>query len=413
MLTSVDGLLLAALGGAAVGLEREWSGHATGPHAHFAGIRTFTLLGVLGGLAGKFMAAGWIAAAVVLLAAPAALVVVAYAAASPKDIDATTEVAAFVVLGAGALAGAGDAARGAGLVAGTTLLLLEKSRLHTLVASIDDVALRASARFAALALLVLPLLPSGSYGPFGAVRPRELWVLVLFFSGLSFAAWIGRRLLGPSQGVVVAGLLGGVISSTSVTLTFARMSRTGGGGRALALGSVGACTVMLVRVLIASAVLNPALARAFAPFTVLGVVIGVSTLAPAMIWRKSADDAEPPPPTSPLQLGAALRMTALFQVVMIGIAAVVAWWSVRALMVTSAMIGLTDLDALTLSLARGSGGLQPDVAARALAVGVISNTLLKMGVAVVVGRGNYRGIVVAVLGAMAAGVAVTLYVYGG
>lgn len=406
---ALDGLLLAALGGAAVGLERQWSGHASGPRAHFGGIRTFTLLGALGGLAGKFMLAGWMAPAVVLLVAPAALVVAAYAAASRKDIDATTEVAALVVLGAGALSGAGEAARGAGLVAGTTLLLLEKSRLHTLVAAIDDVALRASARFAALALLVLPLLPSGSYGPFGAVRPRELWVLVLFFSGLSFAAWIGRRILGPSHGVVVAGLLGGVISSTSVTLTFARMSRTAAGGRALALGTVGACTVMLVRVLIASAVLNPALARGFAPYAVIGLVIGVLTLMPSMIWRRKADDGEPLAPSgSPLQLRAALQMTALFQVVLIGIAAVIAWWSVSALMVTSAMIGLTDLDALTLSLAR-SASVQPEVAARGLAVGVLSNTLLKMGVGMTVGRGSYRWTVGVVLGAMAAGVAATLY----
>jgi uncharacterized membrane protein (DUF4010 family) len=405
---TIDGLLIAALAGAAVGLERQWSGHATGPHARFGGIRTFTLLGVLGGIAGKLIAAGWIVPAAVILAAPAALVVVSYASASRVDIDATTEVAAFVVLGAGALAGAGDSVRGAAIAAGTTLVLLEKSRLHTLVARLDDVALRASARFAALALLVLPLLPSGSYGPFDAVRPRELWVLVLFFSGLSFAAWIGRRMLGPSQGALVAGLLGGVISSTSVTLTFARMSRSDDGGLALALGTIGACTVMLVRVLVASAVLKPALAPAFAPYAAVGLVIGLLVLIPAMLRRKKEEDAQPPPSTSPLQLGAALQMTALFQVVMIAIAAVVAWWSVRALMMTSAMIGLTDLDALTLSLARNTG-IEPALAARGLAVGVLSNTLLKMGVAMTVGRGAYRWVTGAVLGAMALGVAATIW----
>ena len=409
MPASVIGLLIAALGGAAVGFERQRSGHATGPRARFGGIRTFTLLGGLGGMAGGFMAAGWTALAVILLAAPAALVVVSYAAVSRADIDGTTEVAGLVVLAAGALSGAGQTTLASAIIACTTLLLVEKTRLHAMVNAVDDVALRASARFATLALVVLPLLPGGSYGPFGAVRPRELWALVLFFSGLSFAAWIGRRLLGPSQGAVVAGLLGGVISSTSVTLAFARTSRTARNGLPLALGTIGACTVMLVRVLVACTVLNVGLARAFTPYAAAGMVVGLFVLGTAVRWRDRAGGGEPLPAGSPLQLSAALQMAALFQIVLLAIGAVLSWWSVRALMMTSAMIGLTDLDALTLSLARDGSGLAPAIAAQGLAVGVLSNTLLKMAVALAVGRGIYRIVVGAVLGVMAAGVALVFW----
>ncbi len=189
------GVVVAALGGAAVGLERQWSGHAEGPSARFAGIRTFTLLGIVAGLSGWLIAAGLVPAATVLLAGAVAITVAAYAAASRQDVDGTTEVAALVVLAAGVLAGTGSLRLASAIITIEILLLLEKSRLHALVRRIDDQELRAAVRFAVMALVVLPLLPTGSYGPFGGVRPRELWLLVLFFSGLSFLG----QLLGRSS----------------------------------------------------------------------------------------------------------------------------------------------------------------------------------------------------------------------
>lgn len=406
---TVGGVVVGAIGAASVGLEREWSGHAAGPRARFGGIRTFTLLGGLGGLSGALLEAGWTSIATVLLAAASALVVAGYLAGSRKDVDATTEVAALVVLGAAVLSGMGQAVVAAGIFAATALLLFEKSRLHTLVRRVDDVTLRASLRFAALALVVLPALPSGAYGPFGAVRPRELWAFVLFFSGLSFAGWIARRLIGPTQGIVVAGLLGGLISSTSVTLTFARASRQSSGRLALSLGTVAACTVMLVRVAVASSILNWSVSGHFAPYAAAALAIGVLVIAIALRRKREDEGRRTAVDGSPLQLGAALQMAALFQVVMIGVSAVIAWWSVRALLATSALIGLTDLDALTLSLARRSSGVTPEMAGRALAVGVLSNTLLKCAVALVVGRGAYRLVTGVTLATMAATVALALW----
>jgi uncharacterized membrane protein (DUF4010 family) len=224
MTTGMIGVLIAALGGAAVGLERQWSGHADGPRARFAGIRTFTMLGALGGFSGSMWTAGITAPAVILLAGAVAIIVVAYSAGVRQDIDGTTEVAALVVLAAGLLAGIGSVALASGVIAILVLLLLEKSRLHSLVRQIDDVEMRSGVRFAVMALVVLPLLPEGPFGPLGGVRPRQLWMLVLFFSGLSFAGYLARRLVGPQHGYLVAGLLGRLISSTNVTFTFARIS---------------------------------------------------------------------------------------------------------------------------------------------------------------------------------------------
>lgn len=408
-LTAAARLAVAALGGAAIGLERQWSGHASGPQARFGGIRTFSLLGLLGGLAGWLAARSLLPLALVVAAGAAAVVVVAYLAASRTDIDGTTEIAALVALGAGMLSGVGELSLASGIVAVTTLLLLEKTRVHALVARVDDAALRASARFAALALIILPALPPGPYGPLDAIRPRELWLLVLFFSGLSFIGWMAKRLVGPRHGVIVSGLLGGIISSTAVTLTYARQSRVDAAPRlALAAGVIGACTIMLLRVALACAVLNPALALTVPPYGGVAFVLGAAMVL--AIWR--ADDSGPagqPPAESPLQLRTALQMTALFQAVLFVILAVQARWSSTALIATSALVGLTDLDALTLSLARSASTSSAiEVAGVALASGVLANTVLKWTVAVVVGRGSFRAATAAGLGLVAATIAAFL-----
>jgi len=407
--SSLIGLVVATLGGTAIGLERQWSGHASGPHARFGGIRTFTLLGGLAGLVGWLSVSGLLALATVLLAGAAALIVVGYVAASRTDVDGTTEVAALVVLAAGTLGGAGHIAVASGVIAATALVLVEKTRLHALVTHIDDAALRASVRFAAMACIILPLLPTGPYGPLDAIRPRELWALVLFFSGLSFTGWIARRLIGPHQGVILSGLLGGIVSSTSVALRFARDSRPENASRiALSGGVIGASTVMLVRVVVASAVLNPRLAMALPRYVGPAFLIGVVVVL--LAWRTNTAVSSPESPAdSPLQLRAALQMTGLFQLALFVILAVQSRWSSQALVATSAAVGLTDLDALTLSLARTSvtvADISPTTIA--LVAGILSNTLLKLVVALVVGRGVFRFATTLALVAMAVAMGIML-----
>jgi uncharacterized membrane protein (DUF4010 family) len=198
-------ILVATFGGAVVGLERQWSGHASGPNARFAGVRTFTLIGGLSGIAGWLCASALMPVALVLLGGLMGLIVAAYARASARDVDGTTEMAAIVTSGAGVLAGLGHLALASGIVALTSLLLVEKPRLHAWVSRIDEPEMRAGVRFAVMAVVVLPLLPEGPFGPWGGVRPRALWALVLFFSGLSFVGYVARRMAGPRQGYAVRG----------------------------------------------------------------------------------------------------------------------------------------------------------------------------------------------------------------
>ncbi|MGB7218745.1 MAG: MgtC/SapB family protein [Vicinamibacterales bacterium] len=403
------GIIVAALGGLAIGVERQWSGHATGPRARFAGIRTFTLLGAVGGVAGWLWTQQVYALATVLLAAGAALVVAAYIAASRAEVDGTTEVGAIVVLGTGALSGLGHITLASGIVAVTTLILLEKSRLHAFVERLDDEELRAAARFAVMAVVVLPLLPAGPYGPLGGVRPRDIWLLVLFVSGLSFAGYIARRAIGASRGYPLAGLLGGLVSSTNVTLMFSRASRDSRQARIpLAYGVVAACTVLFVRVAITVSVLNSSLAWTLLPYLGPPFVVGVLILATGF------HDARHEPthldvPTNPLQIGAALQMAAMFQAVLFAVDLMRRFWGDAGVIVSGAVLGLTDMDALTIAMARGaSSGIPLEVAARAVATGILANTALKLALAVVIGRARFRRVVGASLAAIGLAIGASL-----
>ena len=231
------------------------------------------MLGLMAGLSGSLWTLGVTWLALALVAGGVGVVLAGYVQASHSDVDGTTEVAALVVLASGVLAGIGQVQIASGVIAIETLLLVEKSRLHGWVGRIADMDLRAVARFAVMALVVLPLLPAGPFGPLGGVRPRELWALVLFFSGLSFLGHLLRRAVGPGQGYLLSGLAGGLLSSTNVTWTFARLSRTETAlARQLGFGAVAANLMLYPRVLLATTVLNAPLVPALLPYLVAPAV---------------------------------------------------------------------------------------------------------------------------------------------
>jgi uncharacterized membrane protein (DUF4010 family) len=403
------GLIIAALGGAAVGLEREWSGHTRGAGRRFAGIRTITMIGGLGGLAGLLWTNGLTWPALVVFLGPVIVVAIAYFAGSRTELDSTTEVAALVVVAAGFLAGTGAHRLASGIIAITCLLLVEKSRLHALAARIDDVALRAGVHFAVMALVILPLLPIGPYGPWGGIRPRELWALVLFFSGLSFLGYVARRVIDTRRGYLVTGALGGLISSTNVTFTFARMSRAdSSAARDLAFGAIAANALLYPRVLIATAVLNFPLAAPLAPYLAVPFLIAATVALFGLRASKDAGDSSPAP-INPLQLGAALQMVVIFQAVLMLVHLARSQWGEAGLLSSAAVLGLTDVDALTATMARSVARTSSlELAALAIAVGVLSNTAMKMAIALTLGRRQFRTIAAGTLAGMLAGGAAVL-----
>jgi uncharacterized membrane protein (DUF4010 family) len=411
---AIVGVAAAALGGLAVGVERQRSGHATGPTPRFAGVRTLALLGGMAGVAGWLWLEGDQLPAALLLGGGAALVVAAYVAASRHDVDGTTEVAALVVLAAGFLAGTQRLALASGVIATTVLILVEKSRLHRLVARLGDEELRAAARFAVMAVVILPLLPEGPYGPIGGIRPRALWAVVLLFAGISFVGYIARRAVGTQLGDPLAGLLGGLASSTQVTLAHARASR-GAPRRALPLacGALAASTVLFLRTVAACVILSPPLALALAPYAATGFLAGL--LASIMTLRRvRTPGAGPPPPANPLQFRSAVQTAVLFQCVMTLVSIVRTHFGQPALILSGALVGLTDVDAVTISMAQAVfDGLTPTAAAQAVASGMLANTLLKLALALTLGSGAFRLAAGAGLAAISLALAAGLALFNG
>lgn len=414
---TVARLAVAALAGLAVGLEREWSGHATGPLARFAGLRTFLLIGSLGGVSGWLVASGAELAGAVLIAGGSLLVVAAYfraAAPGGHTIEGTTEAAALLVLGLGVLAGLGFLELASGATAVMVLALSEKERMREFVTRIGEKELRAGLQFAVLALVVLPLLPAGTYGPLGGIQPRSLWIVVLLFSGLNFAGYLARRAVGPQRGYGLTGLLGGLVSSTAVTFQFSRLSREDRALAAgLAVGVVGASTVMIPRVLLVSAVLNSAVARELLPLLLPPLAVGVLLLGYALArrWESAGEPRAVDAVRNPLRLDSAIRMALAFQFALMALAWIRGVLGESGVLASAAIMGLTDTDALTVSMNRlGESPDQVWLAGRAIAIGVLANGAFKAALAVVLGGAGYRRLAAAGLMAMLAGGAAALWI---
>jgi uncharacterized membrane protein (DUF4010 family) len=392
---SATRLAIAGLIGLGVGAEREWSGHTRGPDGRFAGIRTFLLLGLVGGCAGLFASQGHDVVSIAMLLGGAALPICAYLVATRRpgaSIDGTTEAAALTVLALSTLAGSGSLGLAAGAGSLMVLALSEKTRLHEWVRHIGDVELHAALQFSVLALVVLPLLPAGPLFGALAIKPRALWLIVLLFSALNFGGYLARRIVGVERGYGVTGALGGVISSTAVTLNFSRLSAAQEEiSIPLARGVIAACTILVPRVLIISAVLSPRVAIALLPRLMPPFIVGLAIVF--LGWRNNhaADaNADPESSRSPLRLSSALKMTVAFQIAMSAITVVRNEFGSIGLYGTAAALGFTDVDALTASMSAPSAGLSPELAGRVLALGVLANTFLKLGIAIALGRSRFR-----------------------
>ncbi|HET7038492.1 MAG TPA: MgtC/SapB family protein [Gemmatimonadales bacterium] len=418
-LQSAVNIGIAALVGLAVGIEREWTGHASGRPPQYAGVRTFFVLGLLAGIAGWFQAGGRGALAVVLLAGATVLTLLGYVMSARAErnegVHGTTEAAGLLVLALAAAAGMGYRQLAAGATAVTLLALYEKSRIHAAVQKLGQHELLAALQFAVLALVILPLLPVGPYGPLGGLRPRTLWTVVLLFSALNFAGYVARRAVGEAAGYGVTGLLGGLVSSTVVTLNLSPISRKEPElSRPLALGVLAACTVFIPRVLLIAFLLNPGVALALIRYVAAPFAVGAALVAVPFVreMRQRKPSGRQPEPRNPLGLGSAIRMTLMFQLVLMVVWVVEQEFGARGVLWSAGIVGLTDLDALTLAMARlGQQAEMVTTAAKAIGIGVLANTLFKLGVALGLGGAAYRKLVTLGLGTLAVATGVALWIW--
>jgi uncharacterized membrane protein (DUF4010 family) len=402
------GLALAL--GFVIGLERGWKEREEGEGQRTAGIRTFALIGLLGGVFGILSLGGdriLIAAGFVLTGA----VLAAFMWREGQregDFSATTLVAALLTFMLGALAVMGDMAIAAGAGVATVGLLAYKRQLHGFLARITWTELRSGLLLAAMTFIALPLLPDRALDPWGALNPHEIWLVTILIAAVSFLGYVAVKLMGPSRGLVMSAAVGGFVSSTVVTLTLARLAPDNPQRVRLLAGAILASgAVMLLRVLVLAGIVNLSLALALAvPVLAAAVVQGFAAMV--LIGREGNGGTRPGGLVhkNPFLLPEVLRFGAVLAVVMLaaGIAKSVSGNS--GLMAVAAISGLADVDAVTLAVA----GMGPATAAGKLAVliAIAVNSIAKSVYAWYAG-GKRLGLLLLVLNLAAIAVAAAAY----
>jgi uncharacterized membrane protein (DUF4010 family) len=397
----VRNFLIALLIGALVGIEREKHKAAEHP-ASFGGLRTFILFaeaGAIGAWLSQHLGTPWVFIAT--LAAVTVAVVTAYVLENrmkPDSLGLTTEIAALTVCLLGGAVMYGYAELAVALAILTSAVLAFKQPLHGLVQKLGTDDLYAALKLLIATFIVLPLLPAQPIDPLQALNPYKLWLLVILISGLSLVGYVAVRWLGAARGTAITGLSGGLVSSTAVSLSFARQSRTDKdplAGDAFAAAILLAWMVMFVRVVVTVAIVHPPLvARLLLPFTAMAVA--AAGLAGAFYWL----GARRPRPVeasgevrvkNPFSLVAATRFGLVFALVLVVVKLTERYAPAEGLYVVAGVAGLTDVDAITLSMAElaGQSG-ELATAATAIALAALSNTLVKCGMVVVLGSRALR-----------------------
>jgi uncharacterized membrane protein (DUF4010 family) len=405
--------------GALIGIEREKRKAEEEKTGHIAGLRTFILLALLGAAAGwlsRTLSTPWILAAALLIVG--AVVVAGYFVTARSSQDGrglTTEIAAVVVFLLGAMVMLGYETLAIGLGVVTAAVLAYKQPLHGFVEKLgwDDVY--AGLRLLIATFIALPLLPDQTIDPWGALNPYKLWLLVILISSLSLVGYVLTRLLGASRGVALTGLVGGLASSTAVTLSFAKEGREKPGiANALACGILLAWAVMFVRVLVLVAVVNRALlAPLLVPFLVMAVTVGVFS---AFYYfrdgstEKRASAKGEVDVKNPFSLMAAAKFGALFAIILLAVKIVQQTMPPSGLYAVAALSGLVDVDAITLSMAELAQSGEAHTAVIAIVIASLSNTLVKCGMAfVVAGFALGKPLLMATVATLLAGLAAAIF----
>ena len=399
-LDTVWNFTAALLIGALIGIEREKHKREGEREGSIGGLRTFilfALIGALGGWLSERFDFPWLL--VFTLLSVVAPVVASYQIAARNDADAlglSTELAAIATTLLGALAALGYRELAAAFGVAVAAILAYKQPLHGLVDRLDRDDIYAGLRLSIATFIVLPLLPNRTVDPWDALNPWSLWLLVLLISGLSLVGYVATRLLGQQRGIALTGLTGGLVSSTAVTLALARQSREKAYAKsayALATGTLIAWTVMFGRVLIAVAIVNRGLLKPLLPPMIAMAVAGAALALYA--HRKSPDvQAHNVELRNPFSLTSAIKFAALFAAVLLLVKLAQTYTTSAGIYAVAALAGTTDVDAITLSMAQYARDNSPVLAAHAIVIATLSNTIVKAGMVATLGAGSLRGLII-------------------
>jgi len=342
-------ILATAFGlGLLVGLQREKAESA------LAGIRTFPLISLMGAMTGLvaqhfggwILASGFITLAIVILSAKFALFK------SNQDLGITTEVAALLMYIVGAYLTFGDATIAIVVGALTAVLLQMKDVLHDFVRKMGERDILAIMRFAAIALVILPILPNQTYGPFHVLNPYDIWRMVVLIVAISLMGYAAYKVFKDKAGTLLAGILGGLISSTATTVSYARNTKTLPETSSLAaLAIMLASTVSVIRVTLAFMVVSPSATSVIAPplLTLFAMMVVICVV---LYFSRSGETHTMPEPDNPAELTSAIVFGLLYGGIIFAVAAAKEMFGQQSLYLIAMISGLTDVDAITLSTGR-------------------------------------------------------------
>ena len=394
--------------GLLVGLERGWQTREESDHQRTAGLRTFALTGLLGGICGliSLVSSPFVLAAG-LLAFTGALVTFSFLeAAAEKNFSVTGIVAGILTFVLGAYATLGNETVAVAAAVAMTILLALREPLHSWVRNVTWPEMRSVLVLLAMSFLLLPILPNRPVDPWQVLNPSEIWLLAILIAAVSFVGYIAVRVLGERKGIAVAAIAGSLASSTATTLSFARLAREHPQGtRLLASGILLAGITMMARIVVLAGVLKSELAAALIwPSVAAAAVLGAGA---AVLWLRQRQNGATEHPQlqikNPFDLGTVLQLAALIAAILL-LAKLVATHAGNAgLFLLAAISGIADVDALTLSMARLSGvQVSAGEAAAAILVAASVNTVSKATIAGFVG-GTRLGSIVGVVSVMAIG----------
>lgn len=380
----------AALGvGLLIGIERGWYGREEDEGDRIAGIRTFSLSGLLGGIWAVLIpyTGEWVLGLVLL--AFTALIIASYIyeqkTQDEQDIGITTEVGLLITYSLGAWAALGYQIEALATSVVVITLLSIKPVLHSWLRKIEVKVIYAGIKLLIISVILLPLLPNKGYGPWDALNPYWIWWMVVLISGLSFLGYLLVKYAGEGKGTLLTSIIGGLASSTAVTISLANFAKQQklSSSKLFAGGVLIASSVMFVRVYIEVAVVNPQLLHPlWIPLTAMLFLTFGSVI---WLWKKSTDSSQTDKNPAlnlgnPLQLATALKFGALLAIILVLATALEEWFGDRGIYLLALISGLMDVDAITLSLSKmAQNEITDSVATMGIVIAAISNTLVKAG----------------------------------
>lgn len=385
----LERLGVALMIGLLIGAERGWHDRAAERGSRPAGVRTFGMIGLLGGLWALLadqlgpVLLGFAFLGFAILMATAHAV----SASGTRAYGVTTMVAAFATFALGAMAVRGYMAAAGAAAVVIAIILGLKPIINTWVERLKPQEIHAAFKLLLISVVLLPVLPDRTVDPWDVLNPYQLWWMVVLIAALSFAGYFAIKIAGPRHGIGLTGIFGGIASSTVLTLQFSRLARRNHGiQRLLACGVVIASSTMFPRLLvIIGVVFPPLMVKLAVPFLLMSVIGYIGAI---FLWIGSRTHSPPDEPIfkNPVELTKAIQFGAILAAIMILAKMARVWLGDTGIFMLAALSGLGEVDAITLSLARmARADLSVDVAAKALVLCAVVNTVLKGGIVAILG----------------------------